>query len=375
MRITRPQGPSRPTLPVEIRVPEEPRAERPTDSAPTRAAKSPGAARAVLAGRQRPVERALHREDPAITPPRIDARPRKQGPAFLRFRADVKRAAGPDAWHAMRSVARSKFGSEVFSGGRLALDRKQLGHIAKDPADLERRLHALKQDGTLPESTSGHALAKTFARSARDALARRSTFTVATVNDDFTDRKTNLKRVKADVILAQETKNTDVKRALKNRDVGVHQDTAHDDKQGTSVIWNKKRMGAGKRGYALGTRPQGRKMLSRWLNFTDVNIDGQKVRMVSAHRPPARFKALWPTFDKRLADFVKGHKGPIIVGMDSNQHTHEGLEKMTGLKWQGPPGSIDGFLVSKGIRVSDMRRLPRGSSDHQPVKAKFSIRR
>ncbi len=67
-------------------------------------------------------------------------------------------------------------------------------------------------------------------------------FTVATVNDDFTDEKTNLPRVakQADVLLGQETKNTKVGKELSDK-FGVHQNIHRVDQAGTAVVWNRKR--------------------------------------------------------------------------------------------------------------------------------------
>lgn len=204
---------------------------------------------------------------------------------------------------------------------------------------------------------------------------RRVSFTIATVNDDFTDHKTNLRGVKAAVVLAQETKNTNVHKVRSAPNFGVHQNTHRDDQAGASVIWNKDRVHAGKRGYAVGVRPQGAGMLERWINFTDVNIDGAKVRMASVHRPPKRFARLWPDFDRNLAAFVKRSPLPVIVGMDANQVNPRRLAHLTGLRWHAPKGSIDGFLATRGIKFENLRRAPKGSSDHNPVLAKVTIRR
>ena len=199
-------------------------------------------------------------------------------------------------------------------------------------------------------------------------------FTIATVNDDFTDDKTNLKKVKAAVVMVQEAKNTDVRSERPNKNkFGVHQNTARDDQAGSALLWRKDRVHAGKRGYVNAVRPQGAAMLQRWISYTDVKIDGAKVRMMSVHRPPKRFARLWPDFDRNLAAFVKKSPLPVIVGMDANQENPRRLAHLTGLRWHAPEGSIDGFLATRGIRFESMRRLPKGASDHHPVKAKVTI--
>lgn len=200
--------------------------------------------------------------------------------------------------------------------------------------------------------------------------------TIATVNDDFTDRKTNLHRVKAGVVLVQEAKNTNIRKEFPNAQrFGVHQGK-RDDKAGSAILWRKQdRLSAGKRGYALGVNPQGAAMLRRWITFTDLNVNGAKVRMISVHRPPKRFARLWPDFDRNLAAFIKSSKLPVVVGMDANQKNPRALARMTGLRWHSPAGSIDGFLASRSVHFERTWRTAKGSSDHHPVLARITLKK
>jgi endonuclease/exonuclease/phosphatase family metal-dependent hydrolase len=202
-----------------------------------------------------------------------------------------------------------------------------------------------------------------------------ATVTVATVNDDFTDSKTSVPRVRrsADVLLVQEAKNTRVRGELSRDTFGVHQNFKDTAQAGAAIAWKREVAHAVDSGEALASA-QGHGILARWINFTDMTIDGQRVRMISVHRPPARAKALWPEFDRHLAAFVKRHKGPVIIGLDANQRDPQRLAHMAGLRWVAPKGSIDGFLVSPRVHVESMWRLPKGASDHAPVVAKFRIR-
>lgn len=203
----------------------------------------------------------------------------------------------------------------------------------------------------------------------------RVALTIATVNDDFTDHKTNVHRVHAGVVLMQETKNTNLRKELNANRFGVHQGRA-EDKAGASVVWRKQdRLKVTGRGYALGVNPQGAQMLRRWINYTDMNVNGAKVRMISVHRPPQRFKRLWPDFDRHLAAFIKSSKLPVVVGMDANQKNPQALARLTGLRWHAPAGSIDGFLASRSVHFERMKRLPKGSSDHHPVLARITLKK
>ncbi|MBK7863765.1 MAG: hypothetical protein IPJ65_35205 [Archangiaceae bacterium] len=203
-------------------------------------------------------------------------------------------------------------------------------------------------------------------------------FTVATVNDDFVHPKTsNLPGIDADIVLAQETKWENAAARL-GKKYNTHQNTTRVDKSGTTVAFKDEDRFKGKgSGYELGVTAHGRKMETRWINYTDVEVDGVKVRMASVHRPPLRFKALWPEFDRHLAQFAKETRQeglPLIIGMDSNTHQPHVMEKLTGLTWRSVPGSIDGFLVSKEVRVDHLHRLAKNTSDHNPVVGKFHVR-
>jgi len=208
---------------------------------------------------------------------------------------------------------------------------------------------------------------------AGSSAPKRATFTVATINDDFTDRKTNVPDVKATIKLAQEVKYTNLRKELAKDEWGVHQNRSSLDKAGSAVVWDRDRVRATDRGLRLGVTPQGREMMTRWITWTDVVIDGVKVRVASAHRPPPRYKALWDDFDRNLAAFVKSTKVPLIIGMDSNTKDHRRLEQVTGLRWKGPSRDIDGFLVSPGIKVDAIREGPKRNSDHEPVIARFTV--
>jgi hypothetical protein len=202
-------------------------------------------------------------------------------------------------------------------------------------------------------------------------------FTIATINDDWaTPKKSNFSWVKADVMLGQETKFAHLRDLKDKKKFGVHQDFKNEAKAGSAIVWKKSdRIKAGDRGYALGVTPHGAKMLARYINWTDMKIDGKNVRMVSVHRPPLRFKRLWPEFDRALAHFVKNTRGSIIVGMDANQHNPRALARATGLRWHAVGDSIDGFLTSRDVKFDNLHTLKKGSSDHRPVLARVHLKK
>lgn len=315
-----------------------------------------------------------------------------QHPKLLKFKSmlETRLPEGKhrEEWQQFRRVAVAQFGSSVLlpkqkgeAFRRLNLTPAQLRFFAERPGKVADLIEKLQAKGSFDKEDRPAARASKYARLAHKVVGdgpvadgrKTATFTVASINDDFTDRYTNVPDVKATIKLVQEAKATNLRGEVDKKDWGVHQDLNDTGKKGAAVVWNKDRARAGDRGYALGVTPQGRKMETRFISWSDVVIDGVKVRVASTHRPPARFKALWPAFDRNLAQFVKSTRLPLIIGMDSNTRDHRRMESVTGLKWAGPPGDIDGFLVSPGIKVDQIHEGPKRRSDHAPVIARFRV--
>ncbi|MGZ4436677.1 MAG: hypothetical protein ACXVW6_03505 [Nocardioidaceae bacterium] len=215
-------------------------------------------------------------------------------------------------------------------------------------------LPAAASTSTAPCPSSPHLRVATF--NVDWALPERA------VDHDLDDLKPH-----ADVLLAQEAKNVTVERLL-GGGWHTHQDLERRDKRGTAVSWRTGIREPGS-GYALGVRPGSEEMLTRWISWTDAEIDGTVVRIASTHRPPPRYDELWPRFDDALSRFVHDSPHPVLVGLDSNTRTHDGLEQDTGLHWHGV--GIDCFLTD--MQLTDVHALPRGNSDHHPVVGDLAV--
>ncbi len=218
----------------------------------------------------------------------------------------------------------------------------------------------------------------------KPAPAKREKLTIATVNDDYTDKKTRLERLNkvTDVMLVQEAKNTKIRKLL-GKENGVHQDRSSEDRAGSAVVWDRKDARATKRGMQLASS-KGQGVLNRWVTWVDLKVGDKKVRMVSVHRPPGYASKLWPQFDANLRAFIKqtrAAKLPLVIGMDANTESYGRFARSAGLKWHAPKGPtahgkvIDGFLASPGIKFEHLHRLNKGPSDHTPVVADIILPR
>lgn len=220
-------------------------------------------------------------------------------------------------------------------------------------------------------------------------------YTFFTINVDW--GKSNVAETKdftaikeqADIILVQEAKHLNVRSAL-GRGWQGHQNITNRAKQGVAVAWklargikrhhavpDKKHHGRFARswGYVLGVLPNGHKIMARYINYRDLEVNGTTIRFIATHRPPKRFKVLWPLFDRALARFVKASPHPVIIGMDSNTTDHKSFQRLSGLIWLGI--GIDGFYLSRVLHdkyvAGSLKAHPKVNSDHHPVSIQLDI--
>lgn len=225
--------------------------------------------------------------------------------------------------------------------------------------------------------------ARQIRRGKHAVILRRDGFhEVITVNDDFTDELTDLRylaRTRKPLAMAgQEVKETDV-RALLDDGWGVRQRLTDDSTRGVCVVWNRdlaRAIGRTKNrpstigdGYLPLVKPGPRDgMLTRGVVWQDVEVlTGERFRIASAHRPPARFRHLWPAFDDNLEAFLQASPLPVVLGTDNNQVG--GPDVDPDYKWRGI--RIDGFVTDAAI--PSVYELAYRSSDHRPVSGALSL--
>lgn len=206
-----------------------------------------------------------------------------------------------------------------------------------------------------------------------------------TINDDFTDRLTDVTHLLSThlplVAGVQEGKQTtyvrQVRRDLRRR-YGVRQDDRHDGAAGVAVLWRRTharpigdtddrpdQRGGGWRELL----PAGDGLLARGVVWQDLelstNAGAVRVRVASTHRPPQRDQHLWPAFDRALASFIAASPLPLLVFMDSNEKGGPtAVVRRTGLAWHG--FGIDGVLTDL-VTPDAPIALERRHSDHHAV--------
>lgn len=201
---------------------------------------------------------------------------------------------------------------------------------------------------------------------------------IVTVNADFTDgAKVGLENVRANlpgsvITFVQESKRIRLREKLPHL-LGVRQGT-EPDKANSSLIWDKSRVHLidHTQTLAVDAHP-GVEMLPRWLKRIDCRIDDRLlVSAIVGHRPPPRYRWLWPEFDQAVAAEIQFAPFPTIVGLDTNSHTPAMLARSLGLRWSGR--GIDGFMYDRRLHVSRARRMKATRSDHRAVLAFLETR-
>lgn len=219
-----------------------------------------------------------------------------------------------------------------------------------------------------------------------------------TVNDDFTDRVTDIpdliKRRSPAFIGIQEGKRHNYGEVLQRR-IGwpydVRQELATDGTAGVAVVWDVQRcrpIGVGINepdeigGGWLELTPAGSGLTARGVGWQDLDVRvgalGSRskldLRVGSGHRPPQRDRHLWPLFDERMAMFCKDSPIPVLIFMDCNEAGGPTalLEKLegTGIRWYGE--HFDGALTNLRVPGGAVA-LDRGSSDHKPISIPVEI--
>ena len=203
-----------------------------------------------------------------------------------------------------------------------------------------------------------------------------------TGNLDFALRppkvKADLQRAAAlsDVICFQEAKNVNVNKLLLDPRWKTNQVFTSPAEQGSGVAWNSAVLTKGRSGSQVGVKPGRFRMLTRhisWVNLRFVE-DGQlkKVRVVSLHLPPKRYRVLTPAMLASLAGLIRATRIPLMIGGDWNKlvktdKTLQRFAKAAGGKFYG--FGIDGFLFvpkkQKKWRVRNVRKIRNLNTDHR----------
>lgn len=172
----------------------------------------------------------------------------------------------------------------------------------------------------------------------------------------------------AHILLLQECKNVDV-RAVLGPSWGVLQDTRDEGRAGSAIAWRKDLFEEGRGGLRLGVKPGSAAMLTRWIAWKNLTIEGWKIRVASCHRPPARYRFLDPLFDLRLKALGWLTRRPIFVGIDAN----DPLKKLSSRRMRSLGRGIVGLLVDRDVRVKEVSFGRKGGSDHQPTFTRVEI--
>lgn len=203
-----------------------------------------------------------------------------------------------------------------------------------------------------------------------------------TINDDFTDALSDVPALLAEhapfAVFVQEGKRTRYWRVLrrirrKRHNAGDQlryrqvQLTRTDHQAGLAIVWDAVTapLVSGPY-YRVLVEPDGAAMLKRgvlWIVVDHPSLGA--VVLATTHRPPWRFRHLWPAYDEALRKWAAGRGAALLlVGIDVNTRRLAAFASRVGLTVAGK--GIDAVLA-RGLQLRKPRRLKRRHSDHRPV--------
>ena len=230
--------------------------------------------------------------------------------------------------------------------------------------------------------------------------------TVVTLNDDYTSRRTDVRRafrhraravakrlgrrlprrrvrnLRPLALLVQEAKNTPLGAILPPGSYGVAHDRSSAARAGVAVVWDVDQASAvGDQHHRVLCEPRGAAMLPRGVTWQTLRVDGEPIVFASTHRPPERYDWLWPEFDRNLRAWVAEQRHPVVLGIDTNVKgwgwqkpgRRRRLARSMGMRQRGR--GIDAVFVTPPLRVSRPRWLPRWTSDHRGVEVRVRVGR
>jgi endonuclease/exonuclease/phosphatase family metal-dependent hydrolase len=125
-------------------------------------------------------------------------------------------------------------------------------------------------------------------------------------------------------------------------------------------------------GLVKGVDADGVDMLDRYIAWMDIELtNSQKLRIMSLHMPPGRYREKQPPMADTLVTLVNGTPRPVVVGGDWNytvENDPYNIEGRTGLTARGI--RIDGFYRDRDVvKLSSLTELTtlNVNSDHSPV--------
>ncbi|MBU2693865.1 endonuclease/exonuclease/phosphatase family protein [Pimelobacter sp. 30-1] len=214
-----------------------------------------------------------------------------------------------------------------------------------------------------------------------------------TVNDDFTDRVSDVPAILAARrpawIGVQEGKREDYAGLLDDPRYAVVQRMTSDATRGVAVVLDldqvrpvgryvddPRRRGHGYRQLTAA----GLGILARGVVWQDVRIAGplgrrRVVRLASTHRHPRRARARWSDFDGALVDWLLASPVPVWLAGDFNAPV--AAVRLRGAATARRGRGIDGHVLTGPLRFVDRRarRLRKRTSDHAGVSALVRVPR
>ncbi|WP_418061799.1 endonuclease/exonuclease/phosphatase family protein [Pimelobacter simplex] len=226
----------------------------------------------------------------------------------------------------------------------------------------------------------------------QDVRRRLAVLEGVTINDDFTDRSSDVPAIlrarRPAWIGIQEGKRDDYADLVQDARYASVQRTTSAATRGVAIVLDRTQVRPVGRhvddpcrrghGYRQLTPPGGG-IMARGVVWQDVRLvgsgTGRLVRLASVHRHPRRARDRWTEFDAALAAWLLASPLPVWLAGDFNAPV--GSLRLPGTTTRRRGIGIDGHVVTVPLRFAGRRnrRLKKRSSDHAGVAALVRVPR
>lgn len=146
--------------------------------------------------------------------------------------------------------------------------------------------------------------------------------------------------------------------------------------RGSAIIWDDRVWDRRRSRLVLGVDNFGVRMHPRWISIVKLEHleTGQVIRFISMHVPPGRYRWLQPRIIDSLVAVIKLSRRPTVVGADFNFRIHNDpyhIAKRTNMERRGH--GVDGFFVSKMLKVSSIFIGKKLNSGHRPLSVTIDL--
>jgi len=185
---------------------------------------------------------------------------------------------------------------------------------------------------------------------------------------------------KYDIILGQECFTSNFRAMAKSLGWNAMQHREDEARAGSLIAWNPAKARCVNRGIYVGVDPKNHpgiesRIRTRYVVWGDFAIGSTMLHISSCHFPPPSDRGLSPYMAKNIVSDNERIDSEYIIGADWNDRGDNPYNVRNALDGKTYKNGIDGFIMSRNIKVVDRWVEPKRNSDHFGVGVKIQVKR